>query len=240
MYKFIFEDYKKRRIKKFNPIYNCDDDIENILNYFKISSYHKSVCRKKYDGDARYFFTYGAESQRNTYYNGDTMVSFYTPYKRAILLETGNLYHKSVPEHLDLLIDRINIDGYDRVNEKFRLFAHLYHTRGNLLFLPNHKMNCKKFYVSADRIDKALAECFAGGRLSEFFRNDEVLKEWIKKEHLDVCFTNGIISKKNICCNKISKPYNDMDKNELYKYIDWIIEIISKRNEKFNKCSKTY
>lgn len=240
MYKFIFEDYKKCRIKMFNPIYNRDDDIENILNYFKISSYHKSVCRKKYDGDARYFFTYGTESQRNAYFNGDTMVSFYTPYKRAILLETGNLYHKSVPAHLDLLIDRININGYDRANEKFRLFAHLYHTRGNLLFLPNRKMNCKKFHVSEDRIDKALSECFAGGRLSEFFGNDEALEEWIKKEHLDVCFTNEIISKENICRNEISNPYSDMDKNELYSYIDWIIEIISKRNEKFNKCSKTY
>lgn len=239
MYRFIFDDYKKCSVKRFNPVYNNSDDIENILNYFKIISYHKSVCRKKYDGDARYFFTYGTETQRSSYINGDTMVSFFTPYKRAVLLETGNSFHKSIPKHLDMLIDMINEDGYNKVNEKFRTFAQLYHTRGNLLFLPNHKMNQKKYYVSKDRIDKALEECFSGGKLSDFFNSDKALEEWIKAEKLDICFKNGAISKNNICRGDISKSYGEMNKDELYEYIDWVIEIIKGRNKKFSECSKT-
>jgi len=221
--------------------------------------------RLNYDSDTFYFKkvfeALGYENRKitKTVLRADTMVSFWTPYsialsKAYLTPNNGKRYIKSNNLHLNELITMIEKGDsrYTEVNEKFNEFASIYHTSGNILFLPprnpDGRMNNLRYSYSEDRIDKSILECFPGKVLSIYFgdESDECqqlhnLQRWIISEKLEWLFCrDGKVNEKEILessllpinKNKQYDSYLQMSDNELlYNYIDEISNFIKFRSK---------
>lgn len=240
----MIETYKKTTDGAFETDYLEDDPIAHVLTYFKIGA---DLKRKKirtprllYDADAMYFNSQLKDPEAALF--GDAMISFFTPYREALTREgkfssvTGRPYGKTYLDLCELLQNK-DESGYKDINDKFRPFAELYHTKGNFLFLPARKMNNDRYIYTRDRIDRSLHECFPGGALSKYFgEEDEKLSEWIRKEKLDteLLFTDGIIKKDSLVpLSGVDLQMNDFEmakRGILYTYIRNIVKLIEERN----------
>ena len=240
----MIEIYNKTTDGAFETDYIEDDPITHVLTYFKIGAdlkrKGKGIPRLLYDADAIYFNSQLKDPVAALF--GDTMISFFTPYREALTRAgkvssvTGKPYGKNYLDLCELLKNKDDT-GYKDVNDNFRPFAEVYHTKGNFLFLPARKMNNDRYSYTRDRIDKSLHECFPGGALSKYFRSEnEKLFEWIKKEKLDteLLFTDGVINKDSIVPLTgvdLQMNYFEMAKRGvLSKYIHNVIELIEERN----------
>ncbi len=245
----VYKNYNNRE-DKIEDLEIGENPIENILKYFIPSSKIKNLPRKKYDLDCMHIYNTEAlekfpenDYKRNEYAkNADIMISFFTPYARAIEITTGKRYYKKNYEHLKMLIEKINDDKYKEVNKHFEKFASLYASRGNILLLPedNGNMNPTRYTVAQDKIEKSLYECFDNGALSSYFKSDNELRDWIKKEYLDTCFKDNAINKDSIEDKLVEflsyLNYSSIDDVEIiYRYIDTICNIIEYRNKKFDE-----
>ncbi|MGL5152138.1 MAG: hypothetical protein ACRC7N_16410 [Clostridium sp.] len=245
MYEYMFKKFKKEK----NPFFDDSiptDSLEVVLKYLSMSSIKQNLLREHYDGDSYYFFRNennikNHKEKKLFSYRGDTMISFFTPYKWAIKNKTGITYNKNQIDLYELIKNK-NKDYYLDVNIHFYKFANLYHSRGNLILLPKNlenipaRMNPDRYSCSEDRIDKSLYECFPGGILSKYFENNlQKVQEWIKKEHLEMFF-KGDISKENIIkftsLNE-ARYYRKMSTQDIYTFINHMVDIIEKRNEYF-------
>lgn len=206
-----------------------------------------SIPREHYDGDSYYFYRNENNLKTNTEkklfaIRGDTMISFFTPYKMAIKRKIGLVYNKDL-DCLNELIRKKDEAGYKDVNREFERFINLYHSRGNLLLLPERvnniqaRMNPDRYACSEDRIDKSLYECFPGGKLSKYFENKiGKVQEWVKEEHLEMLFEGEIVRENIIKFTSldIGKYYKDMSAEDIYDFIDKMVGIIEERNIYFN------
>lgn len=61
-------------------------------------------------------------------------------------------------------------------------------TRANVMILPDRQMQRKGEEPYYDYMPHFLYECFQGGNFSEYFAGDNDLKEWIRREHLEMFF----------------------------------------------------
>lgn len=236
--KEVFENYKKYDKRKITPEYMDNEPIINILTYFKMHEVEGgSLSRIKCDGDACYFYKLYNDSK--VALRGDTMISFWTIYKQALKMATGENYIKSSNPFDDLIAKR-NEPGYKEVNDRFSKFAEVYHTPGNFILLPppspDGRMNNNRYKCSEDRIDKSLLECFNGGVLSKYFGDDnEKLKKWVKEQKLDSVFEKGVIEKDKIIPFNINNPYvcySNMNENEVNEFLENVEKLINYRNEK--------
>ena len=191
--------------------------------------------RLRYDGDARYYNS--VLNDPAAALRGDTVTSFYTPYKMMLKLVTGDVYHKCNNPFDDLIAKR-NDPGFKEVNDIFTRFARDYQTQGNFILLPHREMNPDRYKYSQDRIDMSLYECFPGGNLAKYFgispeAQNENLIEWIKSQKLEFMFANGIIERDMIITFNKNNPYvsyEKMIKEELQEFIDNAVAFIARRS----------
>lgn len=224
------EIYKnKYEINQFDEENNIRNILVHFLNYTKISGGYKT--RLEYDCDAYYYKKYvGLEDEAALY--ADTMISFWTPYKLAIYKATGVRYIQT-EKSLTELIERIDNKDSEilRINKIFEPFAKIYYTKGNFMLLPKRMMNNSRYRICQDRIDETVYQCFEGGKLSCYFKDDDELIKWINEENLSYIFKYKNIKKEDII------PYNTQSKlssfsnlNQIEEYIDRAVDLISERN----------
>jgi len=190
--------------------------------------------RLRYDGDARYY--YSVLNDPVAALHGDTVTSFYTPYKTMLKLVTGEVLHKC-NNPFDELIAKRNDPGFKEVNDAFIEFVENCCSKGNFMLLPHRDMNADRYRCSQDRIDKSLYECFPGGKLAKYFGTSpeeqmENLVEWIKSQNLEFMFENGKIERESIIPFNKSNPYvtyENMTKDELQEFIDNAVAFIAYR-----------
>ena len=242
---------------------NDESEVQNLLEYYKIFELiNVGSDRKKYDGDAVFFNSIFDESSECL--RGDILVSFWTPYStrlgkekiRGLWLNKFKRYTKNY-SNIKKLMERKGECEIKSINEKFECIARAYWSRGNLLLLPDRKMNNEKYINYEDRLDMVLKECFKNGDLAGYFKNDNELKDWIKKEHLVCMFDkeffalniesilqgkyeekNELIKKTNVVnllaqCpdnNICKKRFKDMEEVEIDNYINNMAKVIAYRN----------
>ncbi len=231
--------YKNKEFDEHNYVKNILtyflewQKIEQSSEYKRLLWQDKDKKRLEYDCDV-YYYKYFEKLSDEEALHGDTMVSFWTPYKLALYQKTGWSYSKTV-KSLELLIMKIDSGdpNYLEVNKKFESFAKIYYTKGNFILLPNRKMNNERNKFCEDRIDETIYQCFNGGMLSHNFTDDTKLHNWITKQNLQMLF-----KEKNIKCENIItfiKPTKFaafyMSLNQIYNYIDKAVEIIKSRND---------
>ena len=236
--------YKKKYAdKKFHESNHVRNILIHFLEWRKIkeskdyqilTKQEKDKMRLEYDCDA-YYYKSVVELSEEESLRGDTMISFWTPYRLAIYKMTGWSFSKTV-NSLKLLIKKIDSDeaGYLEVNKIFEDFAKICYTKGNFMLLPDRKMNTKRGEICEDRMDETLYQCFKGGALSNYFKNDDdVLCKWVDEQKLNLLFKDNIINRDNII--PFNKPtqftpfYMSLDK--IYRYVDRAVEIINERNK---------
>jgi len=201
--------------------------------------------RLKYDSDARYYLE--LLDDKVAALRGDTIISFYTPYKEMLRRATGYTYHKN-RNPFDELIAKRNDPGFKEVNDKFTEFVEDYYSKGNFMLLPHREMNADRYRCSQDRIDKSLYECFPGGKLAKYFGlNDEMqlesLQEWIKEQNLQIMFEDGVIERDKIIPFNPENPYVDysqMTDDELNEFLDKTMWFIKSRGTFNNGCNASH
>lgn len=203
---------------------------------------YSDTMRLEYDNDAMYYLSIGYS--REEALHADTIVSFWTVYKRLLEMEVGWSSYRTT-KSLESLLRQIRskrkndyTDNIIKLNEKLENFAKVVYTKGNYMLLPNGKraMNNERYEKYEDRIDLTLFNSFSGGKLSYYFENDELLCEWIIREKLDHLFQNSDVKKECIIWlidNK--KKITEMKPIEIYLYIDSAISFIKRRSEQINK-----
>ena len=212
--------------------------------YDQLSSKEKDELRLKYDNDAKYYKSQinkdtGVKYTDEEALFADTIISFWTPYKRLLELEAGWSVFKT-EKSLNALLWQIKTNketAYSQrikdVNLKLYAFAKLCYTPGNFMLLPNRQMNNQRYQFTTDRIDMTLYECFGKGVLSGFFENEEKLVDWIVGQNLSLVFIG-----RDICREKIEwfvrddkpKLISQMNADEIFEYIDNAISFIESRN----------
>lgn len=207
-------------------------ELENSNEYKSLCNNDKNKLRLEYDCDA-YYYNKIENYSFNEALKGDTMISFWVPYKLALYQNTGWNYSKT-EKSLKNLIKNINNKNkqYLDVNEKFEDFAKIYYTKGNFLLLPDKQMNNSRYEKCEDRIDETIYECFKGGKLAGYFKGDSDLINWINNQNLNSIFKNGDIQKENIILlnkPKLFTPFY-MSLSQIDEYICNAVKLISERN----------
>lgn len=206
--------------------------------YDALSQKYKDELRLEYDNDAKYYYEIEGISKDKALY-ADTIISFWTPYRRLLELETGWTAYKTI-KSLESLIRQIKTNRKNdytevirQVNANMAEFAKICYSKGNYMLLPNRQMNNERYQITEDRIDLTLYECFQNGKLAHFFEDDVKLKEWIDSQNLSVIFKGKEKSKDNISwlvSNENTKIISEMSVNEIYEYIKNATKLIQERN----------
>ena len=212
------------------------EKLKKQKNYHRLSQKEKDKLRLKYDNDAKYYYKTLPEEALCA----DTIISFWTPYKRLLEVEANWIAYKT-PRSLESLINQIKTNRKNDYTEKIRRvngnveeFAKICYTKGNYMLLPERQMNIQRYSVTEDRIDLTLYECFETGVLAKFFENGNNLKDWVYEQNLSSLFINDDICRDNINWfikeNK-AKWISEMGENEIYEYLENAILLIKKRND---------
>lgn len=215
--------------------------IKIIEDYLEVKSLgsqrgYSDALRLEYDNDAKYYLSKGYS--KNEALHADTIISFWTIYKTVLEKESGWKAYKTEKSLKRLLCqirsNRKNdyTEKINCVNDKLEDLAKKIYSEGNYMLLPEgkRKMNNERYQKFEDRIDLTLLHLFSGGELSHYFKNDEQVCEWIKREKLDMLFTNKDINKSTIkwLVNN-QKLVSEMELPELYDYIDSAVQFIDDR-----------
>ena len=170
----------------------------------------------------------------------DVIVSFWTPYRWLLEKKTGWNAYKT-DKSLKSLIYQIETNKKTDYNDKIRQvnsiiedFARICYSKGNFMLLPKRMMNNERYKLTEDKIDLTLYECFENGKLSKYFESDDKLKEWIKRQNLNILFKNNIIARSEInwfvpSVNK--KLFSEMSAEEICEYLEKATQFIKQRNE---------
>lgn len=225
--------------------YSTKTPVENILRYLAVEKViNNDEDRVKYDVDAYYYKNHAVKGDGVKYTikeacHGDVLFSFWMPFQLAVFLinKKSFMYYK-LSLHKEYYgkkqIDRLFGDEcFEQVREMFTKFAGLCFTNGNFVLLPNRDMQ-KRGVLYEDRVDKTLFECFPNGTLSEYFsNNEEILSDWIRREHLEVLFKYGDIARESVLPlvepSKFTNFYMSLD--GIREYIDNAVRIITIRNK---------
>lgn len=216
------------------------EKLKQQLGYDNLSREEQDDLRLRNDNDARYYFeVVGLE--KNEALKADTIVSFWTPYKRLLKLEAGWTVCKKLEckYNIEKLLNQIQptwsndfTPKINELNKKIEDFAKVCYTKGNYMLLPERWMNNQRYNISEDRLDLTLYSCFDNGELAHFFKNEEELKAWIKRERLDIMFHDRILVKENIewFVSDKFKKISKMTANEVWQYISNAKSFIDERN----------
>lgn len=107
-------------------------------------------------------------------------------------------------------------------------------TRANVMILPHHTgleaLNClRKQEPFHDYMPYFLHECFKGGRFAPYFASDEVLKEWIKEQHLEMFFEENEMARDRIKDLSGMEDYRKSIPLDMEVLLDNYIEILEQR-----------
>ena len=270
------------QVKYFSDLDDVDRHIKNFLIY---KSGPKIGGRSTYDADVRYFKSrdlYGGEqshimvcdnekcdfdcgecgdSDRRGPYYGDTMISFATLYKEALLRATKERKKYRLSECFGLRRCYDDLEGnHEETREMFGSalddLASLVYTPGNFILLPKvptkgfrRMMNPARYSKAQDRIDSSIFFFFAkegenGDILAKYFSfNHGKVKEWIREQYLNsnILFPGGKLLQEEIADlshtggKKIAevghKPFRNMNDCEFQLYIENAIRLIEWRNK---------
>ena len=241
------EDYYKARISNHGIEYEYDkkNPIKNVLSHFRLPS---NLYRTYYDCDAYYYRNCKQKQDGKKYSvqeaeHGDTITSFWTPYKLAVNLVTGRTYNKDVG-CLSFLVEKESC--YEELLDKefdglFSLFAKLCYTPGNFMLLPYGGRRIQRRYIKCeDRIDESIFYCFPSRDYSSFFKYG-TLTDWIKSQNLHYLF-DGDIKEENLQAFNYTKtpfvrfftlgrnPVPCMDKKQLIEFLKKAVDLIENRN----------
>lgn len=218
---------------------NCVEEIlEQYLEFEIVKDDKHKGCsdnlRLEYDNDVKYYLEQGFPKEEALY--ADTVISFWTIYKRLLEIEAKwNAYRtrKSLESLLRQIKSKQKNDFTSKIislNDKISDFAEIVYSKGNYMLLPNRNMNIKRYRIAEDRIDVTLFQSFSGGKLSCYFENDEVLRQWILKERFVFLFSDKIVERDHlIWFANNQKVISEMNKQEIYGYIDYAINLIKNR-----------
>ena len=190
--------------------------------------------RLKWDNDAKYYFEEKNYKQEEAL-KADVIISFWSIYKRLLLLNSGWNASKTV-KALTSLIWQIEHGEKDiarkirDVNSLVEPFAEICYSPSNYMVLPARMgMNNIRFQETEDRIDLTMLECFDGGKLSKYFV-DITVPDWIEREKLFSLFNNKTYDKENIKWFIENKQkISLLSEKDLLKYIDESIAFITNR-----------
>lgn len=220
------------------------EEIKAEKRYDLLSSKEKDELRLKYDNDAKYYKRKinkitGMEYTDEEALFADTIISFWTPYKRLLELEAEwNVYKtakslKAILWQIKSNKETTYSQRIKEVNIKISEFAKLCYTPANFIILPSRQMNNQRYQVTTDRIDMTLYECFDKGVLSKFFKDDNDLKDWIVDQSLSPVFIKGDLRKETIdwfVNEDRPKWISEMNASEIYQYIESATKFLNKRN----------
>ena len=213
------------------------EKVKKEKNYNNLSFDEKNNLRLENDKDAKFYYEVMKLTKEKSLF-ADTIISFWSIYKRLLELEAGWKSYKTI-ESLKALIKKIESNEQDdcsrkirALNEKIDGFANLIYTKGNFMLLPDRGMNSKRYEICEDRIDITIFECFPDGKMSNFFKSYDSFEEWINDEKLNFLFLDNNINKENInwFIKDTNKKISEMSKDEVYKYITKAKLLITRRN----------
>ena len=213
------------------------EKVKKEKNYNNLSFDEKNNLRLENDKDAKFYYEVMKLTKEKSLF-ADTIISFWSIYKRLLELEAGWKSYKNV-RSLEVLIEKIESnkqDDYSRkiraLNEKIDGFASLIYTKGNFMLLPYRGMNSKRYGICEDRIDITIFEGFPDGEMSNFFKSYDSFEEWINDEKLNFLFLDNNINKENInwFIKDTNKKISEMSRDEVYEYIKKATLLIRRRN----------
>lgn len=213
------------------------EKVKEEKNYNNLSFDEKNNLRLENDKDAKFYYEVMKLTKEKSLF-ADTIISFWSIYKRLLYLEANWKSYKNV-ESLKALIKKIESNEQDdcsrkirALNEKIDGFANLIYTKGNFMLLPNRRMNSKRYEICEDRIDITIFECFPDGKMSNFFKPCNSFEEWINDEKLNFLFLDNNINKENInwFIKDTNKKISEMSRDEVYEYIKKATLLIRRRN----------
>lgn len=228
MQEYLGEQYTNNHLRNF------------CLYWLKCMEGSGEEWRKRNDLDCLYF-----EGDLRA----DTLMSAWTPVKWVIncLNKNYNIKFYKQPKCLKLLAD--DRDAYlPPKHELVKLldaFLKLAEQRCNYILLPERKMNVERYTMILnekrikmyDEVPATLYYIFEKDALGRFFKDAEDVKAWVKREHLEMGFTDGFID-----CDHVkplipglhpSKPKYFTEETEIKAALLYMIDFLKKRKETF-------
>ena len=182
--------------------YTNNNHLRNFCLYWlKATEGSGEEWRKKNDLDCLYF---------DGDLRADTLMSPWTPVKWVAncLNKEHNITFYKQPKYLKLLAE--DRDAY--LPPKHKLvklldeFLELAEQRCNYILLPDRKMNTERYTMTLsdkrmkmyDEVPATLYYIFEKDALGRFFENEDAVKAWVKREHLEMGFKYGFIYQDNV------------------------------------------
>ena len=196
--------------------------------------------RKKNDLDCLYF---------NGDLRADTLMSAWTPIKWVLnfLNKEYNISFYKTPKYLKMLAE--DRDAYlPPKHELVKLldeFLALAELRCNYILLPDGKMNKERYHLTLkdksmklyDEVPATLYYIFEKEALGRFFEDEDEVKAWVRREHLEMGFEDGLIHQDNIRPLipglHPSKPKYFTEEEEIKAVLLYMIDFLKKRKEAF-------
>ena len=125
---------------------------ERVGGYKNLPQSERKKLRLQYDNDARYYYEQLGLDEEEAL-KGDTIISFFTPYKRLLQVETGWDVSKTVKSLRALINETLATWDNDytekilAVNKRVKGFGEVCYTKGNFMLLPDKNMNIERYPV---------------------------------------------------------------------------------------------
>lgn len=231
-YKFVpFEKVKNEYLKLFNK--NCViSKNENMMQKFLNNQYDESNHILNW---LKYWQSNDKRELDKMYYCGnpyaDTIISMW-----QIMTSVYNKYNdkneyikEKSEKNINSLLDYFKSN--DILKSDLQTLAGLAELRQNYILLPNRKMQRRGAWY-ADQLPPTLYQCFDDGKFSCYFDYDSKnVEKWVKEQHLEICFKDGIISRNNIIPMGENIPVEQCRKGtvDIEKVIDYSINFLQNR-----------
>lgn len=226
MQEYLGEQYTNNHLRNF------------CLYWLKAADGSGDEWRKKNDMDCLYF---------NGDLRADTLMSAWTPVKwvaNFLNKEHGITFYKQ-PECLKLLAD--DRDAYlppkHKLVQLLDEFLELAEQRCNYILLPDRKMNTERYTMTLngkhikmyDEVPATLYYIFEKDALGRFFKDEDDVKSWVKREHLEMGFNYKYACQKNvrplIKGLHPSEPKYLTEEKEIKEAFLYMIDFLRKRKE---------
>lgn len=189
MQEYLGEQYTNNHLRNF------------CLYWLKKAEGSGDEWRKKNDLDCLYF---------DGDLRADTLMSPWTPVKWVAncLNKEYNIKFYKEPKCIKLLAE--DRDAYLPPNHELvkllDIFLELAEQRCNYILLPDRKMNTERYtmklngnYIKMyDEVPATLHYIFEKDALGRFFKDEEDVRAWVKREHLEMGFKYGFVYQENV------------------------------------------
>lgn len=243
----------KNMMKEYLGNEYTDNHLRNFCLYWmKAAKGYGDEWRAKNDLDCLYF---------DGDLRADTLMSAWTPIKwvaDCVNSENGTKFYKrngsSNPDYyLRLLADETDkyLPQEHKLVKLLNRFLILAELRCNFILLPDRKMNCARYKIEIngretglyDEVPATLSHIYDRNSLGRYFLgesgdvNEVFVTRWIKREHLEMGFEDGMIDKSHVrslipgLVPYEAKWLNDED--EIYSALEYMIDFLEKRRAVF-------